>query len=341
MGNNISIKDIAKMANVSIATVSRVINNNGRFSSETEERVKRIIKESGYVTNLAAKELRKQKTQNIGVLVPDITNEYFMKLFAVIENELFQEGYQAFLCNTNENEEIEKKRVQMMAMQNVCAVIYVSSGLADVGSLLEKLPAIFIDRIPERLPEYYCALESDNIQGGRLAAEELVQAGCEKFLILTSARRISGHRARCQGFQEELEKRGIQKENIHIETVKTIGYEDAYRKIYGLVKEEGKIQYDGIFATSDLLAIGCQRALSNLGIPIPEDVKIVGYDDISVTAFNQVTITTIHQQIDVLGKKAVEYLMQILKGETVEERVTRIPVWLVQRASTGYPEKFN
>ena len=104
MKSGISIKEISQKAGVSIATVSRVINKKGRYSKETEERVMRIIEETHYEPNLVARGLRVQRMKNVGIIVPDITNEFFMKLVHKIEKELFAEGYETFLCNTDENE---------------------------------------------------------------------------------------------------------------------------------------------------------------------------------------------------------------------------------------------
>lgn len=153
MNDNISIKDISKQAGVSIATVSRVINKNGRYSEETEKRVMEIIKKNNYVPNLVAKGLRTQKMKNVGIIVPDITNEFFMKLVYEIEKNLFSEGYETFLCNTDEDEETERKRVRMMAMQNVCSLVYVSGCMSNIEQMIKDIPTVFIDRIPDETQE--------------------------------------------------------------------------------------------------------------------------------------------------------------------------------------------
>lgn len=333
MNSNISIKDISRQAGVSIATVSRVINKNGRFSKETEKRVMDIIQKNNYVPNMVAKGLRTQKMKNVGIIVPDITNEFFMKLVYEIEKNLFQEGYETFLCNTDEDEETERKRVQMMAMQNVCSLIYVSGGVSNVESMIKDLPTVFIDRIPEETLGNYCMVSSDNIQGGYLATKELMDCGCKNILLVTSRKKISGYSERFEGYVKALVQGGREADAIHVAYLNQVNYRAAYDEMNRLLAE-GRLPYDGIFATSDWLALGCYKALTEHGYRIPEEVKLAGYDDISITQFNAVPITTVHQQIDIMGKTVVEQLLRILDGEKASREILKIPVYLMEREST-------
>lgn len=331
--NGISIKDISQQAGVSIATVSRVINKNGRYSEETERRVMNIIRENDYVPNLVAKGLRTHKMKNVGIIVPDITNEFFMKLVYEIEKNLFAAGYETFLCNTDEDEEQERKRVHMMAMQNVCSLIYVSGGVSEMKDVIRNLPTVFIDRIPDKTLSNYCTVESNNIQGGYLATKELLECGCKRILLMTSRKKISSYAERFEGYIKALLEAGMEADDIHVTYLNQLNYAAAYEEMVRML-DAGEFTYDGIFATSDWLAIACYKALTERGMRIPEDVKLVGYDDISVTAFNGVPITTIHQQVDIMGRLVVEQLIKIMKQETTEEDVIRVPVFLIPREST-------
>lgn len=333
MKNSISIKDISQQAGVSIATVSRIINKNGRYSQETEKRVMDIIKKNNYVPNLVAKGLRTQKMKNVGIIVPDITNEFFMKLVYEIEKNLFKEGYETFLCSTDENEEKERKRVHMMAMQNVCGLIYTSGGISDMQEVIKDLPTVFIDRIPDETLGNFCTVESDNVQGGYLATKELLESGCKNILLLTSRKKISGYADRFQGYVKALLEAGMEADDIHVVYLEQLHYEAAYVELARML-EAGEFAYDGIFATSDWLAVGCYKALTERGFRIPEDVKLVGYDDISITAFNGVPITTVHQQVDEMGARVVERLLKIMRQDKVEQAVVKVPVYLVSREST-------
>lgn len=333
MKSNSSIKDISKQAGVSVATVSRVINKSGRYSKETEERVMRIIAENNYEPNLIARGLRVQKMKNVGIIVPDITNEFFMKLVYEIETNLFTHGYQTFLCNTDEDEELERKRAQMMTMQNVCGLIFLSGGGGDMSYLKADLPTVFIDRFPNEVHENYCMISSDNIQGGYLATKELIDQGCKKILLVTSRKQISAYMERFEGYIRALMQGGMDAHDIHVSYLNRLHYEDAYQEMNRIL-DAGAFCYDGIFAEADWLALGCYKALEEHGYAIPEQVKIVGYDDISITAFNAVPLTTVRQQVDEIGRLAAEHLLRIIDGEEVEQSVVKVPVLLLPREST-------
>lgn len=333
MKSGISIKEISQKAGVSIATVSRVINKKGRYSKETEDRVMRIIEENHYEPNLVARGLRVQRMKNVGIIVPDITNEFFMKLVYKIEKELFAQGYETFLCNTDEDEEMEKIRTQMMTMQNACGLIFLSGGTAEMMSRHIDIPMVFIDRFPKEAQEHDCMISSDNIEGGFLATKELLDQGCRNILIMTSRKPISVYTDRFEGYVRALTKSGLDASHIHVSYLERLHYQDAYEEMVRIL-ENGEFHYDGIFACSDWLALGCYKALAERGYDIPGQVKIVGYDDISITAFNAVPITTVRQQVDAIGRLAAEQLLRSLEGEEAPDQVIRVPVELVPREST-------
>lgn len=332
-----SIKDISLQAGVSIATVSRVINKTGRYSKETEERVLRIIRENHYEPNLIARGLRVQKMKNVGIIVPDITNEFFMKLVYEIEKNLFARGYETFLCNTNEDEELERKRAKMMTMQKACGLIFMASG-SDISYLKEDLPTVFIDRFSEETHEKYCTVSSDNIQGGYLATRELIEQGCKKILLVTSRRRISAYADRFEGYVRALMQGGMDAKDIHVAYLDQLHYQDAYEEMNRIL-DAGKFDYDGIFAEADWLALGCFKALAEHGISVPGQVKLIGYDDISITAFNAVPISTVRQQVELIGKAAADQLLCIIEGGEPAQRLVKVPAILVPRESTRGAEQ--
>jgi LacI family transcriptional regulator len=334
MKNKISIKHISDLAGVSIATVSRIINENGRYSKETEEKVKKIIAEYDYVPNMVAKGLRTHKMTNIGIIVPDITNEFFVKLAYEIEKNLFVYGYGCFICNTNEDIEMEQKRLQMMKVQNVSGLIYISGGSTGAASTIQDIPTVFIDRTPvvQSSDEQYIVIESDNIQGGYLATKELLDQGCRRIVMLTDKRRLSSQTDRIEGYRKAHQEAGVPTEEGFIIDLDKMDFQTAFHSVNKLI-EQG-VTFDGIFASTDWLALGSYAALSKKGITIPNQVKIVGYDDISISEFNALPITTIHQQIDIIGETAVKYLLQLLEDKPVEKQLHHVPVYLVKRQST-------
>lgn len=334
MKNKISIKGISELSGVSIATVSRIINENGRYSKETEERVRQIIKEYDYTPNMIAKGLRTNKMTNIGIIIPDIKNEFFVMLAYEIEKNLFEYGYGTFICNTNEDIEIEHRRIQMMKVQNVSGLIYISGGAGGAPKAAMEIPTVFIDRTPEGMGpnDEFIVIESDNFQGGYLAAKELIAKGCSNIIMLADKRRLSSQRLRIKGYQWALEEEGVSFDSSKIIDLDEVDFKTAFDKVT-MLKKKG-MKFDGIFASTDWIALGSYAALNALGVLIPDEVKIVGYDDISVAEFNALPITTIHQQIDMIGQNAVKYLLQLMEGKPVVEKLLKIPVYLVKRSST-------
>lgn len=332
--DTISIKRISELAGVSIATVSRIINENGRYSKETEEKVKKIIAKYNYVPNMVAKGLRTQKMTNIGIIIPDIKNEFFIKLAYEIETELFKYGYGTFICNTNEDVDMEQKRLQMLKVQNISGLIYISGGSSSAAQNINTIPTVFIDRTPvtQEPNQQYIVIESDNIQGGYLATKELLDQGCRKIVLLTDKRRLSSQADRIEGYRRAHAEAGVTVDEAYIINLDKVEFQDALTCVTELL--DNNFEFDAVFASTDWLALGSYAALTKKGIEIPGKVKIVGYDDISVSEFNALPLTTIHQQIDVIGGTAVKYLLRLLERKDVEEKLLKVPVYLVKRQST-------
>ncbi len=332
MQKKISIKDISEKADVSIATVSRVINKNGRYSKETEERVLRVIRENNYQPNLIAKGLRVQSMKNVGILVPDIKNEFFTKLIYEIERNLFAAGYETFVCNTDEDESIERQHLAMMRMQSVCGLVFIAGSARAVSGRKEHIPTVYIDRIPSEPGPNDCMITSDNVAGGYLATKELLEQGARRILFMTSRRRVSCYAERFEGYCKALTEYGLTETDRMIAALDTVRYQDAYDCMNTLLDEGAS--FDGVFAGSDWLALGCYRAICEHGKRIPTDVKLAGYDDISITAFNAIPITTVHQNVEEMGRRATGLLIAAIEGEPIEQRLLHIPVELIPRAST-------
>lgn len=329
MEKTVSIKEISEQAGVSIATVSRVINKNGRYSKETEERVLRVIAENNYQPNLVAKGLRVRSMKNVGILVPDIKNEFFTKLIYEIEHNLFAAGYETFVCNTDEDGDIERKHIQMMQMQRVCGLVFISG---TAHELTAQIPTVFIDRISNEPVLNGCMITSDNVTGGYLATRELLEQGARRILFMTSSKRVSCYEERYEGYCKALREFGLPDTERRIVALDILHYHGAKEKMNELL--DAGLDVDGIFAGSDWLALGCYSALCEHGKRIPEDVKLTGYDDISITSFNAIPITTVHQQVDEMGRLVAERLIDVMNGEKNGENPIRVPVYLVPRRST-------
>ena len=195
-----SVKDIADMAGVSVATVSRVINQNGRFSKETEDRVNEVIRKTNYQPNQLARGLRTNRAKTIGVLVPDITNEFFARIILEIQNRFFAEDYITLIFNTNEDEKVEQRQLNAFQSQLVSGLVYVSGNTNN--KLTIDVPIVYIDRKPafEKADNAnYVLIESDNFQGGVLATEELINKGCKNIACVYFNEALSTHGGRVGG----------------------------------------------------------------------------------------------------------------------------------------------
>jgi len=335
IGNKqISMVEISKMAGVSVATVSRVINKNGRYSPETEKRVKDLIKQYGYVPNMAAKGLKTKKSNFVGVFVPDITNEFFASVVLEIQNTLFKKGYLALLCNTNEDLTTEKEYLDMLSAAQIAGLIFVSGNTRIEQENLQLLPTVYIDRQPQHYDgSKHLVIESDNYGGGRIAANALYEAGCRRIACLHFSQSISTHRRRHDGYRDEMFAKNLEYDEALQFGVDEVSYEAAKRKMLCALKKGA--MFDGIFCTTDWLALGTIAALEECGLKVPEDVNVVGFDDILPARLASKPLTTVRQQVNVMGRMAAKQLLRIADGEKLDTSRIEIAVSLVTRDTTN------
>lgn len=332
MTRPITIKDIARLSGVSVATVSRVINGNGRYSKETEERVLSIIKEYNYSPNMLGKGLRTNKTQSIGIVVPDITNEFFAKIVQEIEKNLFNAGYTALVCNTNENPEVEKRYISVLNVNRVSGLIYISGDTRVKYNTPDNIPSVYIDRWPSTTRKDIVFIESDNFEGGRIATLEMLQKGCLRILFLTDERRNSAQQSRREGYFRAHREFGVMPDESLIIGLEEISYDAAYKAISKLC--DNHVRFDGIFASTDWLALGSLVALESRGIKVPDQVKIVGFDNISISKHCSTPITTVKQDVVKMGEQAVDTLLRLIEGQEIEKKYHVLPVELIRRSTT-------
>ena len=335
---SISIKEIAKMANVSVATVSRVINNNGRFSKETKEKVEALIKEHGYTTNIAAKSLRTSKSKTIGLIVPNIDNAWFSQLALAIEKQFFDNNYSVFICNTSQDEKKEVAYFKSLDSKMVDGIICIS-GIEEIPShfLSRDIPIVCIDRKPKDHSEAYY-VESNHYSGGYQATEELINQGCKNIAILSRNKSLSVNRQRLKGYLDALKDHHLEaKEELQIFVdANQANYEGARQIINQLIKK--RVTFDGIFATNDWRAYGALVALQENGIKVPEQVKLIGFDDIFIASTSHPTLSTIRQDTPALAKTACDLLLDLMNKEDNTEELQKryvLPVEIIRRESTA------
>ncbi len=325
----LSIKAISELAGVSVATVSRVINKNGRYSAETERKILDIIEKYQYKPNLIAKGLRTNNSLCIGIIVPDIINEFFAKIVREIESMFFQKGYTVFVCNTDEKADVEEKYYNDLIAKGVVGIIYIS-GKTNRTSNLFNIPTVYIDRNPGD-QENSIVIESDNFQGGYLATKELIINSCKQILLIRDCRTISTQENRYKGYQKALMESNIDINDSYIIKVDKVGYDSSKEAVKELLNKGMK--FDGVFATTDWMALGAIDGIKEANLTVPEDIKVVGFDNVSISKFSSVPITTINLDINKMAEMAVTFILNMINGKPVSINKYITPVEIIRRNS--------
>ena len=323
-----TIVDVARLAGVTPTTVSRVINNRGYISEKTKKRVHEAMDELGYQPNEIARSLTKQKSNTIGVIVPHISHPYFAKLISNLENEAAKKDYKIILCNSKEKAEKEKQYLDMCKSNRVAGIIICSGNVESNKINTGGIPVVLLEK---NFEEGKLGIQCDNYQGGKLATEHLIECGCKKILHLSGV--IDEEMPadnREKAFIDVCNKNKIEYfiKNYDIDTYNQMNYYDYIKA--ALNEIEG---VDGIFASSDLIAAQVIQVCNEIKIRIPEDIKLVGFDDVDISQLTTPRITTIHQPIKEMARLSIELIDAKYNNIEVNEK-TILPIKLIIREST-------
>ncbi|SFR58148.1 LacI family DNA-binding transcriptional regulator [Anaeromicropila populeti] len=323
-----TLKDVARETGLTVSTVSRVLNNRGYISEETRKKVYEAMKKLNYQPNEVARSLSKQVTNTIGVIVPHIRHPYFAELISCIENAANKKKHKILLFNSKDRDEKEMEFLDMCISNRVAGVILCSGSVAMESFQGINVPLITIER---NLEGGTAAVECDNLQGGRLAASHLIECGCKKIVHISGVSGISMPADdREVGFVEVCNEKRV--EHLEVKTDFKL-YNAGY---YNEFLEEVLLNHtdiDGIFASSDLIAAQILQVCAKLKIAVPEQIKIVGFDDVLIASLTAPSITTIHQPIKEMAGMAISLLLDAAENKVVPNKVT-LPVTLVERQST-------
>ncbi|EAD7918033.1 LacI family transcriptional regulator [Listeria monocytogenes] len=319
-----SIKDIAKLSGVSVATVSRVINDNGRFSEETREKVLAVIKETNYQMNFSAKSLRMNKSFSVGILVPDISNYFFSSVVQQIEAILFDQGYSTIICNTGRNLDKEMAYLNMLESKMVDGLIVIS-GADEFGfkytNAENGIPYVCIDRQPKDKKDTIF-ISSNHYQGAFEATEALIHAGVKSPVIFMHSRQSSSAKERLKGFQDALKKNNIRYDPDVSKFTVDLQIHDYQKSIITFVNEVSTI--DGIFAINDNIALELLNLLPTIGKKIPNDIKVIGFDDTPQCNYTVPKLSSVKQNIPKIAQITVDNLITIIKNPKQKKRITEI-----------------
>jgi len=324
----VTITDLAEKVGVTVTTISRVLNNRGYISDDLKKRVQKAIKELNYQPNELARSLSRKKSNIIGLIIPDVSHPFFSELTKHIEYYAYEHGYKVLLCNSLLNKDKEREYIDLLKASQVDGIIMGSQTISVEDFELINLPVITIDRkISNQIP-YIC---SDNYDGGKIATELLIDKKCKKVAYISGNLQLNLlAKQRHEAFVDQVIRNGI--EYVVVETdINGFDLKDYEKLVHKLFQEHPDL--DGIFASSDIIAMQVVNECHQLGYRIPEQVKVVGYDGIAQGYNRNYMITTIEQPIREMGKLAVENLVkQILTNKAPMETI--LPVKLLEKETT-------
>lgn len=323
-----NIKDVAERSGVTVTTVSRVLNNRGYISEATRQKVYKAMEELNYQPNEIARALLKRKSNLIGLLIPDVSHPFFAELTKYIEYYAHKNGYKILLCNSYQDSKKEKDYIDMLKRNQVDGIIMGSHTLEVSEYLNLNLPIVAIDRF---LSEDIPCIASDNYNGGVLATELLIEKGCRKLAHISGPLSLdTPANQRYTAFEDTVIEKNIP--YVVIETELNNFNKEEYEKlIFKLFKDHPDI--DGIFASSDLIAACIIKVSNDLGKSIPNDLKIVGYDDIDLASLVIPSLTTIRQPIEKMSQQVIESIVNKVNGSKVNEQII-MPIELIKRKTT-------
>jgi LacI family transcriptional regulator, galactose operon repressor len=339
-----SIKVVARHAGVSIATVSRVLNGTKYVSPDAHARVVEAIKALNYQPNVPARSLRRQQTQSIGVLVPLLNDFYFSNLAFVIENALSSQGYSPLFASTEEDPTKESACVDILIQNRVMGAIFVPSlpvnhSVKNIRRLIESgISVVLVDRGLKSLKVNQ--VMSNNYQGGYDAVHHLIELGHQHIGIIDTA--ITGATPkfgpghdRINGARQALSDSGMRFRSDLLFIGKTLNVEAGYRGALKLLRESPEMS--AIFALTDACAMGVLRAAFELGLNVPRDLSVVGFDDIPLASHMIPRLTTLIQPTDKIGRTAAELLLRQIEEPAAPFQTVMVGTQLVVRESTAPP----
>lgn len=328
-----TIKDIAHRSGAGISTVSRVVNNSGYVSGATRERVEKAIADLEYRPNASARMMRSGRSNLIGILLPSIKVDFFARLAHRLEQALFALGYQTLICSTAEDLKHEIEYVSMLMAQQVDGVLVVSvGGNGDAFSKLKEagIPILALDRQLDGLGTK--SVRADHFSGGQLAAQHLIDLGHKVISVVGAPEHSEPVQLRAAGAADACRHSGLA-------TPQTIlGTDHSVQGCAALARQalDCTPRPSAIVATSDISAIGILHAARVLGISIPQDLSVTGFDDTPMASYVFPALTTVAQPIDRIAQEAMTALLgMIQKADTADQAGVILPVTLIVRQSTA------
>src|SRR5216684_2593220 len=328
-----TINDIAKRVGLSKASVSRALNGKEDVDPETRKRVLTLAAEMGYVPSASARALSNGRSNYLGLLVPTLTWPWILEVLRGVAEEIERSGYSLILYTTTDGEDSERAFMSQVvpagAVDGLALVI--PHGMLGYIERLAKggLPVVVVDdrgHYPD-LP----TVATTNVEGGRSATHHLIEQGRRRIAMLNGPHDFGCNRDRLKGYKSALQEAGIEVDPRRV-TDSDFKEEGGMSAMTRLLAADPRL--DAVFAANDVMAFGAMRALRNAGRRVPDDVAVVGFDDIPASAMTHPPLTTVRQPLYEMGRTAASMVMAAVRGESIAKR-TELPTSLVVRDSSG------
>ena len=336
---NTTIYDISKKLNISVATVSRALNNHPRISQATKELVVNMANEMDYKQNNLAKALKSGETKTVGVIVPYINTNFFSSVIRGIEEELSPHGYRVIICQSHDDADIEKKQLNTLLHTQVdCIFISISKTTSDLEYVKKIIdttntPIIFFDR--KKDIQGISTITIDDHKGAYQATEHLINEGYKNICHLSGDQNLEIYQNRLSGYISALKDHGLPviQDNI-INTGSSI--EEGINAMKNLWKR--KVKPDAIFSASDFTALGVCKEIKNLKLKMPQDIGVIGFSNEPFTQFLELSISSVDQTPVMMGKVSGNVFLESIKdnfsGITIEKKLVLTPILQIRQSSS-------
>lgn len=329
---SVSLRDVAKAAKVSVGTVSNVLNRPEVVAPETLARVQATIKELGFVPNGFARHLRSGQSRTLGLIVPDVANPFFTEVARGVEDAASKRDYAVFLCNSDESASKEDRYINVLIQQQVRGVLITPADMKSDRLEVMRERGIAVTLLDREIKgRKQCSVSVDDVHGGQIAIEYLAGLGHKNIAWVCGPESIPQVADRGAGVTKAAKVAGAKIETVRVPLMNAAKGEEAAKKILDL-----DVMPTAIFCANDLLALGVMRALLANKVRIPEQVSVLGYDNIEFAPSAAVPLSSIAQPSYQMGVTAADLLLNECEdGENHEHQQIRFQPQLVERASTG------
>ncbi len=318
----ITIKDIAKKSGVSISTVSRVINNTGYVSDDVRQKVMKVVRDYNYIPNTSARNLKSNDSKNIALLVKGITNPFFNKMIRVIEEKAALRGYPLFIQNVDDHDSEMDMAIREARDRNLCGVILMGGtfGYSEERFRQLGIPCVLVtvSASDEISKDLYSSVKIDDEKEGYRATDYLISLGHKRigFIYDPPTDRLTPNRLRFMGYQRALAEHGIPFEPGLVADNTNAPFHSGYLAGFNAMKQLHGRNPDmtAVFAFADVLALGAAKAAFSMGLRVPDDISIVGFDGIEAGEFYQPSLDTIYQPANDMALSSIEFLFDMLQG---------------------------